>query len=87
MPALYSSHPEGQALTHDRMLRSCVLLQVLAKRGCPDCVGSGCRPGSRPVFCALCKGSGNVRALAQRGVALMVKWRICQCVGGLKASG
>ena len=60
MPALPSSQPEQQA--HDRMLRNSLLWQVSAKRACPDCVGSGCRPGSRPVFCALCKGTGNVRA-------------------------
>lgn len=36
--------------------------QVSAKRACPDCVGSGSRPGSRPVFCELCRGSGAVSA-------------------------
>lgn len=37
-------------------------MQVSAKRACPDCVGSGSRPGSRPVFCKLCRGFGSVRA-------------------------
>ena len=37
-------------------------MQVSAKTACPECVGSGSRPGSRPVFCKLCRGFGTVRA-------------------------
>ncbi|CAK0784402.1 hypothetical protein CVIRNUC_007606 [Coccomyxa viridis] len=60
-------------------------LQVAAKRACPDCVGSGCRPGSRPVFCALCKGTGNVRAhhagLTGHGMRMVMACPACGATG------
>lgn len=37
-------------------------IHVPASMSCDDCSGSGAKPGTQPVTCAMCSGSGRVRA-------------------------
>ncbi len=49
---------------------------------CTDCAGSGAGSGTKPVTCADCNGTGQVRAIRQ-GLIQMVSTRPCPRCNGL----
>jgi molecular chaperone DnaJ len=40
-------------------------VRIKSLESCPECTGTGARPGTQPVLCGTCGGSGEVRRQAQ----------------------
>jgi molecular chaperone DnaJ len=40
-------------------------VRIKSLESCPECTGTGARPGTQPVQCGMCGGSGEVRRQAQ----------------------
>jgi molecular chaperone DnaJ len=57
-------------------------LTVRLLQRCSTCDGSGARPGTTPVTCSLCKGSGELRRVRQSLLGQMVTSGPCQQCGG-----
>src|SRR5262245_34970272 len=51
--------------------------------GCDDCEGTGCAPGTHPVTCPVCHGSGQVRQVRQSILGQMVTAGPCGRCGGM----
>lgn len=49
---------------------------------CPDCGGTGAAPGSQPVRCSQCGGSGEVRTVRQSIFGQVVMSNTCPTCGG-----
>lgn len=49
---------------------------------CPECSGSGARPGTGPVTCGACAGSGQVRTARQSFLGSMMTLVPCRTCGG-----
>ncbi len=49
---------------------------------CPDCRGSGARPGTRPVACPVCRGTGQVQTTQSTVFGRFVNIRTCERCGG-----
>jgi molecular chaperone DnaJ len=49
---------------------------------CPSCRGSGAEPGTTPVRCATCKGTGEVRQVRQTFLGSMVSATTCPTCRG-----
>ncbi|HRL10978.1 MAG TPA: molecular chaperone DnaJ [Aggregatilineales bacterium] len=49
---------------------------------CDECTGSGAAPGSAPIKCAQCNGTGEVRQVQQTFLGSMVRVATCPTCGG-----
>jgi len=49
---------------------------------CPVCAGSGAEPGSRPITCTTCNGSGEVRRVQQSILGQFVNVTTCHTCNG-----
>jgi molecular chaperone DnaJ len=49
---------------------------------CPECRGSGAEPGTTPIRCSTCNGSGEVRQVRQTFLGSMVNVGTCPNCGG-----
>lgn len=56
---------------------------VRAAVACDTCGGSGARPGTTPVTCSGCRGSGEVRRVRQSILGQMVTSAPCPACGGM----
>ena len=66
-------------LTFEEAAKGCTRsLEFFRREHCPTCGGSGAKPGTQPVTCAMCKGAGQVR---QSG-GWMTTVRTCPGCGG-----
>jgi molecular chaperone DnaJ len=50
---------------------------------CDECSGSGAQPGTEPVRCPDCQGTGQVRHVRQSFLGQMVTTSVCRRCGGL----
>ena len=57
-------------------------IQVTRTEDCDICSGSGAKPGSKPVTCKTCHGSGTMRVQRQTLFGNMVQEVPCQTCGG-----
>jgi molecular chaperone DnaJ len=57
-------------------------LSVRLPRACATCGGSGARPGTTPITCSMCSGSGEVRRVRQSILGQMVTSNPCPRCGG-----
>jgi len=57
-------------------------ITVRANTTCDTCHGSGARPGTTPVRCSACKGTGEVRRVRQSLLGQMVTSSPCSHCGG-----
>jgi molecular chaperone DnaJ len=57
-------------------------VQVLRNEPCPTCRGSGAEPGTTPMRCAACNGSGEVRQVRQTFLGSMVNVTTCPTCQG-----
>jgi molecular chaperone DnaJ len=57
-------------------------VQVTRHETCPTCKGSGAEPGTTPVRCATCNGSGEVRQVRQTFLGSMVNVTTCPTCQG-----
>jgi molecular chaperone DnaJ len=57
-------------------------IQVTRHEVCPACRGSGAEPGSTPVRCATCNGSGEIRQVRQTFLGSMVNVTTCPTCRG-----
>ncbi|MEK9164143.1 MAG: molecular chaperone DnaJ [Chloroflexota bacterium] len=58
-------------------------IEVSRAETCPSCAGSRAEPGTTPVRCATCKGSGEVRQVRQTFLGSMVNVTTCPACRGL----
>ena len=49
---------------------------------CPVCTGSGAEPGSRPITCTTCNGSGEIRRVQQSILGQFVNMTTCHTCNG-----
>jgi molecular chaperone DnaJ len=57
-------------------------IQVSRPEICPRCMGAGAEPGTSPVRCETCKGSGEVRRMRQSFLGSFVNVSVCpECNG------
>jgi molecular chaperone DnaJ len=57
-------------------------IKVTRPEICPHCMGAGAEPGTSPVRCDTCKGSGEVRRMRQSFLGSFVNVSICpECNG------
>jgi molecular chaperone DnaJ len=57
-------------------------LTVRLPQTCPNCTGSGARPGTTPITCTVCHGAGEVRRVRQSILGQMVTATPCPRCGG-----
>jgi molecular chaperone DnaJ len=57
-------------------------IQVTRHEVCPACRGSGAEPGTQPVRCPTCNGTGEVRQVRQTFLGSMVNVSTCPTCGG-----
>lgn len=57
-------------------------VEVTRKERCSVCDGSGAEPGTQPVTCQTCNGSGEVRQVQQTFLGSMVQVATCPTCGG-----
>jgi molecular chaperone DnaJ len=57
-------------------------VEITRDEVCSKCQGSGSEPGSTPVRCASCNGSGEVRQVRQTLLGSMVQVTTCPTCGG-----
>ncbi|MGH9105640.1 MAG: molecular chaperone DnaJ [Acidimicrobiales bacterium] len=50
---------------------------------CETCLGSGARPGTTPISCTTCRGSGEIRRVRQSMLGQMVTSSPCPRCGGM----
>jgi molecular chaperone DnaJ len=58
-------------------------LEIVRDESCSHCGGSGAEPGSSPVRCATCNGSGEVRQVRQTILGSMVQVSTCPTCNGV----
>ncbi len=57
-------------------------IQVPRAETCPQCQGSGAEPGTTPIVCGQCKGTGEVRRVQQSFLGSFVNISTCPACGG-----
>lgn len=57
-------------------------IEITRDELCSTCSGSGAEPGTSPVRCATCNGTGEVRQVRQTILGSMVQVGTCQTCGG-----
>jgi molecular chaperone DnaJ len=57
-------------------------IEVARRESCPRCSGSGAEPGTTPVRCATCNGSGEVRRMQQSILGSFVNVATCPTCRG-----
>ncbi len=57
-------------------------LELNLKESCPECGGSGCKPGTSPVKCTQCGGKGQVTVSQQTLFGMSQSIRVCPSCGG-----
>lgn len=57
-------------------------IQVRRPEICPNCYGSGAEPGTNPVRCTNCNGTGEVRQMRQSFLGSFVNVTTCSVCGG-----
>jgi molecular chaperone DnaJ len=57
-------------------------IDFVRNESCPTCRGSGAEPGTTPVRCATCNGSGDVRQVRQTFLGSMVNVTTCPTCQG-----
>ena len=57
-------------------------IEITRQEVCPACKGSGAEPGTTPVRCATCKGTGEVRQVRQTFLGSMVNVTTCPTCHG-----
>ncbi|MGD2048514.1 MAG: molecular chaperone DnaJ [Chloroflexota bacterium] len=57
-------------------------IQVRRPEICPQCYGSGAEPGTNPVRCTNCNGTGEVRQMRQSFLGSFVNVTTCHVCGG-----
>ncbi len=57
-------------------------IEITRNEKCSACSGTGAEPGSKPVTCQTCKGSGEVRQVQQTFLGQMVQVVTCPTCGG-----
>jgi molecular chaperone DnaJ len=57
-------------------------IQVRRPEICPNCYGSGAEPGTNPVRCTNCNGTGEVRQMRQSFLGSFVNVTTCPVCGG-----
>lgn len=57
-------------------------IQVRRPEICPHCYGSGAEPGTNPVRCTNCNGTGEVRQMRQSFLGSFVNVTTCHVCGG-----
>jgi len=57
-------------------------VQIARDEACETCKGSGAEPGTTPVRCATCNGSGEVRRVQQTLLGSMVQVTTCPACNG-----
>lgn len=57
-------------------------IQITRNEACTACRGTGAEPGTNPVRCATCNGSGEVRQVRQTFLGSMVNVSTCPTCGG-----
>ena len=57
-------------------------VEITRNEKCSVCSGTGAEPGSKPVTCQTCKGSGEVRQVQQTFLGQMVQVVTCPTCGG-----
>ena len=57
-------------------------IEITRNEKCSVCSGTGAEPGSKPVSCQTCKGSGEVRQVQQTFLGQMVQVVTCPTCGG-----
>ena len=57
-------------------------IEITRNEKCSVCSGTGAEPGSKPVTCQTCKGSGEVRQVQQTFLGQMVQVVTCPTCGG-----
>lgn len=56
--------------------------EIVRDEACSNCAGSGAEPGSSPVRCATCNGTGEVRQVRQTILGSMVQVSTCPTCNG-----
>ena len=57
-------------------------IEITRQEVCPSCKGSGAEPGTTPVRCSTCKGTGEVRQVRQTFLGSMVNVTACPTCRG-----
>lgn len=57
-------------------------IQVRRPEICPNCYGSGAEPGTNPIRCTNCNGTGEVRQMRQSFLGSFVNVTTCSVCGG-----
>lgn len=57
-------------------------IRVTRPEICPHCIGSGAEPGTSPIRCTNCNGSGEVRRMRQSFLGSFVNVTTCPVCGG-----
>ena len=57
-------------------------IEVPRTESCPKCQGSGAKPGTTPITCSTCRGSGQVTRAQNTPFGQMVTSTACQACGG-----
>ncbi len=57
-------------------------IQIPRTESCPSCQGSGAEPGTTPIVCSQCRGSGEVRRVQQSFLGSVVTSTTCPTCGG-----
>jgi len=57
-------------------------VRIKSLESCPDCAGSGAKPGTQPVRCGMCGGSGEVRRQVQSLFGQFLGVSPCPTCGG-----
>jgi len=75
---------EGMPMDFDFGLNDIVEqeIEISRKETCSVCSGSGAEPGTSPVRCETCNGSGEVRQVRQTFLGSMVNVSTCPTCGG-----
>jgi len=71
------------ALTFEEAVFGCEKeIEVTRHEGCPECNGSGAEPGTSPVRCSKCDGSGQVRQVQRSILGSFVSVTTCPVCQG-----
>jgi molecular chaperone DnaJ len=57
-------------------------VQIPRTETCPHCQGSGAEPGTTPIVCSQCRGTGEVRRVQQSFLGSVVTSTMCPACGG-----
>ncbi|MHA1396917.1 MAG: molecular chaperone DnaJ [Candidatus Heimdallarchaeaceae archaeon] len=58
------------------------VIEVPIKKDCPDCKGTGAKPGSTPEACPACNGTGTQTIRRQMGFTTYITQQSCSRCGG-----